>query len=88
VIIAISRTFLGTWISKRKVLLFSSNVRMPANPGPNFVTEDVLFGSLQFTITEMESGLLDLDRSDMSVDRFMIPILLESHISRAVQKSI
>jgi hypothetical protein len=38
-------------------LLISTNVPMPSDPCPNFVKEDVPIGSLQFTITKMESDL-------------------------------
>jgi hypothetical protein len=44
--------------SKRK---YAEVVWEQSDPGLDLVTEDVPFGSFQFTITEVESALLDLD---------------------------
>jgi hypothetical protein len=38
-------------------------VWIPSDPGPDFVTEQLPFGSLQFIITIVESVLLDLHDS-------------------------
>jgi hypothetical protein len=51
---------------------------VPSNPGPDNVSDEPPFGSLQFTVLEVLNALLDLDINKRPIPDGVPPLILKS----------